>query len=118
MGQLAVYRPCLAHITAIRSTVPSLSTHPAKNYSFIGGGGVQFLVNWTRLEDDSGKILSKKQANMAIQAITNRMTVFKDLTKKKKDKYENLIWDTPQLSNTNPKMERMRILLKQCKTTN
>ena len=31
---------------------------------------------------------------MAIQAITNRMTVFKDLTKQQKDKYENLIWDT------------------------
>lgn len=74
MGQLAVYRPCLAHITAIRSTVPSLSTHPAKNYSFIGGG-VQFLVNWTRLEDDSGKILSKKKANMAIQSLKPSLIV-------------------------------------------
>lgn len=41
------------------------------------GGGVQFLVNWTRLEDDSGKILSKRQANMAIQSLKPSLIVLR-----------------------------------------
>lgn len=55
------------------------------------GGDFQLIIGMKG--NDKVKIAGKDGYSIP-QAISNRITVFKDLTKQQKDKYENLIWGT------------------------